>query len=190
VHPGVRRERGTHRSAGGRSPGLGFAEVRQQRPLGSRRHPDRGPGSLCRGGGPHDGALNGLARHRVNRELMARNWDDLLRVAGSSARGTISASELIGSLVRSSRPSTLTRAIGELGRVANLADISAVSRSDGDSCPSYDLGPEQDEPHARRRAGEPDPQVVPAGNDVVGGVQGDQHIKEAVKEVVPVHRAA
>jgi TnpA family transposase len=64
------------------------------------------------------GTLNGLARHRVNTELIARNWDDLLRVAGSLARGTISASELIGSLLRSSRPSTLTRAIGELGRVA------------------------------------------------------------------------
>lgn len=64
------------------------------------------------------GALNGLARHRVNTELITRNWDDMLRVAGSLARGTISASELIGSLLRSSRPSTLTRAIGELGRVA------------------------------------------------------------------------
>jgi len=64
------------------------------------------------------GALNGLARYRVNVELIARNWDDLLRVAGSLARGTIGASELIGTLLRSSRPSTLTRAIGELGRVA------------------------------------------------------------------------
>jgi TnpA family transposase len=54
------------------------------------------------------GVLNGLARHRVNTDLIARNWDDLLRVAGSLARGTISASELIGSLLRSSRPSTLT----------------------------------------------------------------------------------
>ncbi len=64
------------------------------------------------------GALNGLARHRVNVELIARNWDDLLRVAGSLARGTIGASELIGTLLGSSRPSTLTRVIGELGRVA------------------------------------------------------------------------
>ncbi len=64
------------------------------------------------------GALNGLARHRVNGDLIARNWDDLLRVAGSLARGTIGASELIGSLLRSNRPSTLTRAIGELGRAA------------------------------------------------------------------------
>ena len=64
------------------------------------------------------GAMNGLARHRVNTELIARNWDDMLPVAGSLARGTISASELIGSLLRNSRPSTLTRAIGKLGRVA------------------------------------------------------------------------
>ena len=64
------------------------------------------------------GAMNGLARQRVNTELIARNWDDLLRVAGSLRWGTISASELIGSLLRSSRPSTLARAIGELGRVA------------------------------------------------------------------------
>jgi TnpA family transposase len=64
------------------------------------------------------GAMNGLARHRVNTELIARNWDNMLRVAGSLARGTISASELIGSLLRSSRPSTPTRAIGELGWVA------------------------------------------------------------------------
>ena len=64
------------------------------------------------------GVLNGLARQRVNTELIARNWDDMLRVAGSLARGTIGASELIGSLLRSNRPSTLTRAIGALGRVA------------------------------------------------------------------------
>jgi TnpA family transposase len=42
----------------------------------------------------------------------------MLRVAGSLARGAINASELVNSLLRSSRPSTLTRAIGELGRVA------------------------------------------------------------------------
>jgi TnpA family transposase len=64
------------------------------------------------------GVLNGLARQRVNTELIARNWDDMLRVAGSLARGTIGASELISSLLRSNRPSTLTRAIGALGRVA------------------------------------------------------------------------
>ena len=64
------------------------------------------------------GALNGLARHRVRIELIVRHWDDLLRVAGSLKMGAISASELTRSLLRSNRPSTLDRAIGELVRVA------------------------------------------------------------------------
>jgi TnpA family transposase len=45
------------------------------------------------------GVLNGLARQRVRTELSERNWDDLLRVAGSLARGTISASEFSRSLL-------------------------------------------------------------------------------------------
>jgi TnpA family transposase len=63
------------------------------------------------------GSLNGLARHKVNTRLIQDNWDDLLRVAGSLKQGTISASELVRSLLRSDRPSTLARALGELGRI-------------------------------------------------------------------------
>ena len=63
------------------------------------------------------GVLNGMARSRVNTTLIARNWDDLWRVAGSLHQGTVSASELMRSLLRSQRPSTLTRAIGALGRI-------------------------------------------------------------------------
>ena len=63
------------------------------------------------------GALNGIARHRVNTRLIRHNWDDMLRVAGSLKLGTISASELIRSLLQSKRPSTLARALGELGRI-------------------------------------------------------------------------
>ena len=63
------------------------------------------------------GVLNTIARSRVNTKLIARNWDDLLRVAGSLQQGTVSASELMRSLLRSKRPSTLARAIGALGRI-------------------------------------------------------------------------
>lgn len=63
------------------------------------------------------GPLNTLARHRVNTRLILANWDDLLRVAGSLKLGTISASELIRSLLRSKRPSTLARSLAELGRI-------------------------------------------------------------------------
>ena len=63
------------------------------------------------------GALNGLARQRINFGLIHQNWDDLLRVAGSLKMGKISASELIRMLQRGAKRSTLAKAIGELGRI-------------------------------------------------------------------------
>ena len=45
------------------------------------------------------------------------HWDDFLRVTGSLKMGTVRASELIRSLQRGGRASTLGRAIGELGRI-------------------------------------------------------------------------
>jgi TnpA family transposase len=63
------------------------------------------------------GVLNTIARAWVNTTLIAHNWDDLLRVAGSLHQGTVSASELMRSILRSHHPSTLARAIGALGRI-------------------------------------------------------------------------
>jgi TnpA family transposase len=57
-----------------------------------------------------------MARQRINRELIARNWDDLLRLAGSLKMGTIGAVELFGSLQGGGRTSALGRALTELGR--------------------------------------------------------------------------
>ena len=53
------------------------------------------------------GPLNRVARHRINIGLFERNWDDMLRIAGSLKLATVSASELLRSLLRSHRPSTL-----------------------------------------------------------------------------------
>jgi TnpA family transposase len=64
------------------------------------------------------GALNGLARNRVNTELITNNWDDMLRVAGSLKLGTVSASELMRTLQGGSSSTTVSKAIGELGRIA------------------------------------------------------------------------
>jgi TnpA family transposase len=63
------------------------------------------------------GALDGLARNKINTDLIANNWDDMLRVAGSLKLGTVNASDLMRSLQRGNQPSTLSKAIGELGRV-------------------------------------------------------------------------
>jgi TnpA family transposase len=50
--------------------------------------------------------------HRIE-----QHWDDMLRVAGSLKLGTIQASELIRSLLKSERPSSLAHAIIDAGRI-------------------------------------------------------------------------
>jgi TnpA family transposase len=65
-----------------------------------------------------DGVLNGVARHRMKTERIPRHWDELLRVVGSLKTGAVRASVLLRSLLRSKRPSALTRALGEVGRLA------------------------------------------------------------------------
>jgi TnpA family transposase len=62
--------------------------------------------------------LNNLARNPINISLIEDNWDDLLRVAGSLKLGTVSASDLMGTLQGGKNQSTLSKAIAEVGRIA------------------------------------------------------------------------
>ena len=63
------------------------------------------------------GVLNGLARGQVDTRRIEQHWDDMMRVAGSLKLGTAQASELIRTLLKSERPSSLARAIIEAGRI-------------------------------------------------------------------------
>nr|WP_320012760.1 Tn3 family transposase [uncultured Desulfobulbus sp.] len=63
------------------------------------------------------GPLNDLARGQVNVPKIEQHWDDMLRIAGSLKLGTVHASELIRSLLKSERPSSLAQAIIEVGRI-------------------------------------------------------------------------
>lgn len=63
------------------------------------------------------GALNTLARNKIKTRLITENWDDLLRVAGSLKLGNLSASELMRTFQAGKKVSTLTKALGELGRI-------------------------------------------------------------------------
>lgn len=63
------------------------------------------------------GALNELARGVAQTRRIEQHWDDMLRMAGSLKLGTIQASELIRSLLKSERPSSLAQAIIEVGRI-------------------------------------------------------------------------
>jgi TnpA family transposase len=64
------------------------------------------------------GPLSGLARQRIDLPRIARNWDDLLRVAGALKLDTVGATELVRGLQRGCRPATVGRAFGDVGRVA------------------------------------------------------------------------
>ena len=64
------------------------------------------------------GALNGLARHRINQGLIAQHWDDILRLLGSLKLGTVRAPEVMRVLAREGSLSGLGKAIAEVGRVA------------------------------------------------------------------------
>lgn len=80
------------------------------------------------------GVLDKLARQTVRAELIEQNWDDMLRVAGSLKLGTVSALEIMRTLHRGQKPSTIAKAIGELGRIAktlyllNYVDDEAYRR--------------------------------------------------------------
>ncbi len=63
------------------------------------------------------GMLNELARGCAKPQKIVQHWDDMLRTAGSLKLGTVHASELIRTLLRSERPSSLAQAIIEVGRI-------------------------------------------------------------------------
>lgn len=63
------------------------------------------------------GVLNDLARGSANPQKIEHHWDDMMRIAGSLKLGTVQASALIRSLLKSDRPSSLAQAIIEAGRI-------------------------------------------------------------------------
>lgn len=63
------------------------------------------------------GQLNGIARHKINVELIKTYWDDMLRLAGSLKTGKVRAHQIIQILQRGGYPNALGKAVRELGRI-------------------------------------------------------------------------
>lgn len=63
------------------------------------------------------GVLNDLARNTASTRKIEQHWDDMMRMAGSLTLGKIRASVAIRSLLSSERPSGLTQAIIEAGKI-------------------------------------------------------------------------
>lgn len=77
------------------------------------------------------GRLDALARHRARLGLVAENWDDLLRLAGSLRLGTVQAAGLIRTLQTGDRPTRLARALEEWGRVVKSLYLLAYIGDEG-----------------------------------------------------------
>lgn len=74
------------------------------------------------------GELNALTadrKHVLDRELIRRNWPDLLRVAGSLSTGAMKASELMRITQGGGTPTTLGKALAEYGRIAKTLHMLA-----------------------------------------------------------------
>jgi len=69
------------------------------------------------------GPLNPLARQRINTELIVNQWDDICRVVGTLHTRAAVPSEVIQALQRGGQPTTLARAIAELGRIPRTIEI-------------------------------------------------------------------
>ncbi len=70
------------------------------------------------------GVFNRLAPDRVKTKLIAEQWDDLLRLAGSLKLGVVQASSgLIRTLQTNNAPTRLARALAELGRIIKTMHV-------------------------------------------------------------------
>lgn len=63
------------------------------------------------------GPLNQIATHRANTKLIAQNWDDFLRVAGSLKLGFVHPHNLMRMLQTNDQPTPLARGLQQLGRI-------------------------------------------------------------------------
>ena len=63
------------------------------------------------------GILNDIAKHKVSLKPVTKHWDDVLRIAASLKLGYLNASELIRSLYKNNRPSSLAKALINIGRI-------------------------------------------------------------------------
>jgi TnpA family transposase len=63
------------------------------------------------------GALDDLARHRIQPARIRQHWEDMLRVAGSLSTGEVRAHDLIRMLARDGRPTGLGDAFAHYGRI-------------------------------------------------------------------------
>jgi len=69
------------------------------------------------------GPFNQLSRNKVDTDLIAKAWPDLLRLAGSLKLGRIKADAVMRVLQVKERPTPIARALSELGRIVKTIHV-------------------------------------------------------------------
>jgi TnpA family transposase len=69
------------------------------------------------------GELNDISRHKINMPLIAANWDDFLRLAGSLKLGRVPAAGIMRMLQIGDRPTRLAQALAEFGRIEKTLHV-------------------------------------------------------------------
>jgi len=63
------------------------------------------------------GELNDISRHKIDPNVIAENWEDMLRLAGSLMLGLVPATGIMRTLQVGDRPTRLAKAITAFGRI-------------------------------------------------------------------------
>jgi len=69
------------------------------------------------------GPFNNLGKGTINLALIRENWQDVIRLAGSLKLGHLKAAGIMRTLQVKDKPTTLARALSELGRIAKTVHI-------------------------------------------------------------------
>jgi TnpA family transposase len=69
------------------------------------------------------GPFNNVSKGTINLALIRENWPDLIRLAGSLKLGHLKAAGIMRTLQVKDKPTTLARALSEIGRIAKTVHI-------------------------------------------------------------------
>ena len=69
------------------------------------------------------GPFNNLGKGTINLPLIRENWPDVIRLAGSLKLGHLKAAGIMRTLQVKDKPTTLARALSEIGRIAKTIHI-------------------------------------------------------------------
>jgi TnpA family transposase len=69
------------------------------------------------------GPFNSLGKVTINLALIRENWPDMIRLAGSLKLGHLKAAGTMRTLQVRDKPTTLARALSEVGRIAKTIHI-------------------------------------------------------------------